>query len=313
MLEKVPTEIVEWLHANMDVAASGCWVWNKYVGEQDRPLGRRMGRNVSVRRAVVESFDGLDAQPNWIARRKCTTRGCVHPDHLYAGPIGAESDEERIAGLRASRKAYYAKNRERVREASRVRSRDPEVRAAKNKQRAAWRAANPDAYREQRKRDAASETTIATRRRWYEANSSKHRQTVKKWLAIEENRLRVLEHQRKWKAANKEKVSAVLKSWRARNPEAVGDLKAKRRAAQMQRMPAWLDKFQRAAIRAIYAESRKLSESTGVRHTVDHMCPLQGDSVSGLHVPWNLRVVTRADNAKKHNNLVEALCMPAFI
>ena len=63
-------------------------------------------------------------------------------------------------------------------------------------------------------------------------------------------------------------------------------------------MPAWANG---AAIRAVYAEAKRLTRETGVVHQVDHIIPLQGDLVTGLHVESNLQILTLAENAKKRN------------
>lgn len=73
---------------------------------------------------------------------------------------------------------------------------------------------------------------------------------------------------------------------------------AKRKAVKLQRRPPWANE---AAIRAIYAEARRLTLATGVSHHVDHEIPLQGALVSGLHVETNLQILTGAENVAKRN------------
>ena len=51
------------------------------------------------------------------------------------------------------------------------------------------------------------------------------------------------------------------------------------------------------------AESAEVSKRTGVPHQVDHIYPLISKQVCGLHVPWNLRVITAEENRRKHNAL----------
>lgn len=64
------------------------------------------------------------------------------------------------------------------------------------------------------------------------------------------------------------------------------------------RTPPWANK---KAIAAIYAEARRRTRETGVEHHVDHVIPLRGRTVSGLHVETNLRVVEAVINRRKHN------------
>lgn len=56
------------------------------------------------------------------------------------------------------------------------------------------------------------------------------------------------------------------------------------------------------AIRAAYELADAMTRETGRLHVVDHIIPLQGREVSGLHVETNLRVIEHRENAVKHNS-----------
>lgn len=51
----------------------------------------------------------------------------------------------------------------------------------------------------------------------------------------------------------------------------------------------------------IYIEAQRITLSTGIPHEVDHIIPLRGRLVSGLHVHENLRIIPRTENRKKGN------------
>jgi len=69
--------------------------------------------------------------------------------------------------------------------------------------------------------------------------------------------------------------------------------------------PKWLTVEHKAEILDIYKMSRKMTKENDVVYEVDHIVPLRNKIVCGLHVPWNLRIVTRSQNRSKGNILEE--------
>lgn len=74
---------------------------------------------------------------------------------------------------------------------------------------------------------------------------------------------------------------------------------AKRRASKRNATPAWADD---AVIKLVYTTRQYLTEDTGKEWHVDHIVPLQGRNVCGLHVHFNLRVIPAKDNLSKSNH-----------
>jgi len=70
----------------------------------------------------------------------------------------------------------------------------------------------------------------------------------------------------------------------------------RRRARERRATPPWADK---AKIRAIYAEAERLTRETGEQYVVDHIVPLAGKLVCGLHVDYNLQIIHWLPNARK--------------
>jgi len=94
------------------------------------------------------------------------------------------------------------------------------------------------------------------------------------------------------------------KNYKQANPDRYRELVSLRRRRFRLATPKWLTDAQKMEIRLKYRLAIELSRATGVRHAVDHEIPLRSHEVCGLHVPWNLRVITQEENLKKSNKLV---------
>ena len=103
------------------------------------------------------------------------------------------------------------------------------------------------------------------------------------------------------------KTCMVVQSrgYAVKSPDVANAKNAKYRALKLQRTPKWLSKSQYKDILKVYSKCRKVSRKTGVKHEVDHIVPLKGRHVCGLHVPWNLQIITKSENAKKGNRYNE--------
>lgn len=101
------------------------------------------------------------------------------------------------------------------------------------------------------------------------------------------------------------KNRARVKTYRQINPGIINAQCMRRHAKKLQRTPKWLTRIQHIEIRQFYIDAKKLqwmSNSTDP-FEVDHIVPLQGKNVSGLHVPWNLQILPKSLNLKKGNRV----------
>ena len=92
-------------------------------------------------------------------------------------------------------------------------------------------------------------------------------------------------------------------TWKENNPELVKADNKHRRNKHRLATPNWLTQEHKAQIKQKYIEAMAITRGTGVAHVVDHIVPLRGELVSGLHVPWNLAVITSKANSKKSNKI----------
>lgn len=91
------------------------------------------------------------------------------------------------------------------------------------------------------------------------------------------------------------------REFRQRNPAKVNAKEVRRKAQKLQRTPAWLGEDDYWMIEQAYEISALRTKMLGFPWHVDHIIPLLGKNVSGLHVPLNLRVIPGVDNMSKGN------------
>lgn len=133
----------------------------------------------------------------------------------------------------------------------------------------------------------------------------------------------VKERKHEWYEANREQVIAAAntrplevkreyqRAWKDRNVTWVrADTKSRRRKHR-EATPSWLSRQHKAEMRDIYRIAITMSKTTGERYVVDHIVPLRSPTVCGLHVPWNLRVMTQDENLRKSNKLLDAEFVPS--
>ena len=106
-------------------------------------------------------------------------------------------------------------------------------------------------------------------------------------------------------ARPKEEVNQYKIKHKANNPEYYKALTSVRKRRHRNATPAWITAEQKLAMREMYLQAQKLTKITGERYVVDHIIPLISPDVCGLHVPWNLRVITQEENLKKSNKLLD--------
>jgi hypothetical protein len=111
------------------------------------------------------------------------------------------------------------------------------------------------------------------------------------------------QYQQIWYSKNRVNKLEKRKAWGLHNRVRLNITQAKYRAAKLNATPRWLTKEHWDQINYQYGKCHLLSQQTGVSCHVDHIIPLQGKSVCGLHVPWNLQILIAEDNIKKSNKV----------
>lgn len=107
-------------------------------------------------------------------------------------------------------------------------------------------------------------------------------------------------------ARPKNEVNQYKKKYKEANPELYKALTSVRKRRHRKATPQWITADQKLAMRQLYLQAMEITKLTSERYVVDHIVPLISFEVCGLHVPWNLRVITQEENLKKSNKLLDS-------
>ena len=169
----------------------------------------------------------------------------------------------------------------------------------------AWSAANPEKQAAQSRRWAAKNTERSRAIKAASYDRHRDRYSVERSERYRANPSVVIAKVAEWTRDNPDKANANKTRWRVANPGKVRAASARRNADRVRATPAWLSAIQLAQIEEFYEIAAALNTQTGVVHHVDHIHPLRGKTFNGLHVPWNLQVLTADENRRKGAQFIE--------
>lgn len=164
-------------------------------------------------------------------------------------------------------------------------------------------------------RMAHAERIAEQKKAWYEANKAHCRDKGRKHYQT--NKDRYAELRIRWFQANPDKPAEYSKAFKLRHPERVASERQlykknnkgvvnantrKRQAAKLQRTPSWLTEDDLWLMQQAYELAALRTMLFKFSWHVDHIIPLQGRRVSGLHVPTNLQVIPGIENSRKNND-----------
>jgi hypothetical protein len=203
----------------------------------------------------------------------------------------------------ADAKEYYSKNKSECQARSK-----------------AWKESNKLHVAEYRKKYVEENEDYIKSYRKEDYQKNKDRYSTKAKVYYEKNREHLISYSKEYYLKNKDHVSEYNKSyyeatkhdrvednrkrardWYHNNRARAISRNRERELKQKSATPKWLSEGHKKQIHAIYEHAKDCSVVSGEVYEVDHIIPLQGKNISGLHVPWNLQVLPMDVNRAKSN------------
>ncbi len=134
---------------------------------------------------------------------------------------------------------------------------------------------------------------------WVARNKKQHAEACKRWH--QNNKEHVAAVAKKWRMSNDLQMKQMRADWRCENPAKLAFYSATYHCTKLKATPKWLTGEQKQEIQAYYDLAKELQWLSEEVLEVDHIIPLQGKGVVGLHVPWNLQILPKSKNISKNN------------
>lgn len=120
-------------------------------------------------------------------------------------------------------------------------------------------------------------------------------------LRMRESRKRHPNTRKRWRQNNRARDLANEHARRRRNPQKFIEYQKTRSERVKRATPSWLSEEHQYQMILVYEERDNRNLEGDTVWEVDHVVPIQGKKVCGLHVPWNLQVSPRSENRSKSN------------
>ena len=139
------------------------------------------------------------------------------------------------------------------------------------------------------------------RKDYNKRNAEKHKQDWKIRYSNPKYKEYHLNKNKKWREEHSNRYKEGQLNWREANPEKLAEYSSFHRSRRKNAVPIWFSDFDKFVIQEAHNLRGLRLISTGIEWEVDHIIPISGKKVCGLHVAINLQVIPKIENKRKLN------------